>query len=92
MSDEVTVSDDRFAADRGKYHILRIDESCLELAGGGDFYENADAEPDAETWETARELAERHGMRITSAHGEWEGWSEYSPDPGDVSVFKWERM
>jgi hypothetical protein len=85
------MSVDRFDADRGKYHIIHIDEDRLELYGGGDYYHDDSVEPDADTQAEARKLAEKYGMTITASRGEWRGWSEYTPDPGDVSVFYWSR-
>jgi hypothetical protein len=89
MSDQ-----DRFAEDRGKYHIYELDEQHVALTGGGDFYDanpDDDTLPDEETQAEARKLAEKYGMRITGMKGEWQGWSEYTPDPGDLSIFYWEK-
>ena len=73
------------------YDVVEIGDDRLVLNGGGDFYESDDGDVDEGTWARAREIAKRFGMTITSAHGEWWGWSEYTPDPGDVSVFAWSK-
>lgn len=74
------------------YHVYTIDEDELVLTGGGDFYDTGEgAEVDEETKAEAQALADKYGMVIDSSHGTWQGWSEYSPDPGDLSVFKWHK-
>lgn len=82
---------DRFSEDRGKYHIHTIGEEDLELVGGGDFYDlkTDDCHPDEETMAEAHKLAEKYGKVITDSWGRWEGYSEYTPDPGDISCFYW---
>jgi hypothetical protein len=79
----------RFQEDN--YHVYEIDEDHLTLTGGGDFYNDGAGEVDEETWSEARALAEKYGMEITSGRGYWSGWSEYTPDPGDISVFEWRK-
>lgn len=84
--------EDRFEQDRKdrwSTGIYEIGEDRLVLMGGGDFYENGDSEPDDDTRQKARELAEKYGMEIVSSSGGWWGYSEYTPDPGDVSIFTW---
>lgn len=71
--------------------IYKIDNTKLELYGGGSFYDNPDEEIDESTKARAAELAAKYNMVITDSYGKWEGWSEYTPDPGDVSVFIWEE-
>lgn len=76
---------------KSDYDVESIGESELVLRGGGDFYDFRGAPPDTETCLRASEIVTACGMRILSGHGEWYGWSEYTPDPGDVSVFTWVR-
>lgn len=80
----------QYEALRKEYHVYDASESSLQLTGGGDFYDNNGAEPSSETRQVAEDIAEKLGMHITGAHGEWYGYSEYTPDPGDVSIFEWE--
>jgi hypothetical protein len=85
---------DCFEADRLSFgDVVEIDEGHLVLRGGGDFTSGApaDSEPDEATRARATELATKYGMVVTGCHGEWWGYSEYTPDPGDVSVFTWSR-
>lgn len=70
------------------YHVHDCTEDHLILVGGGDFYDHGEV-PDEETQAEARKIAESVGKVIIDGHGEWRGWSEYTPDPGDVSVFTW---
>lgn len=81
--------DSRFQEDN--YHVYSIGEDHLTLTGGGDFYDGDPNDIDDSTWEEARRLADKYGMEITEGHGEWDGWSEYTPDPGNVSVFQWRK-
>jgi hypothetical protein len=81
----------RFEKYAESYHVYEIDENELVLTGGGDFYDRTNPEIDDETWAEARRIAEEFGMVITRGHGEWQGWSEYTPDPGDLSVFEWRK-
>lgn len=80
--------DSRFKEDN--YHVHSISEDQLTLCGGGDFY-SGDEEVDDETWGIALGLAEKYGMEIIDGKGQWYGWSECTPDPGDVSVFNWQK-
>lgn len=95
---------DRFESARSDFNsdqdVELIDETQLVLRGGGSFHsrpEDPDTYgppsdgPDAETTSKAESIAATFGMKITSSHGSWWGYSEYTPDPGDVSVFNWER-
>jgi len=84
-------TDDRFAEFRKNqpYHIVHISEDRLELLGGGDFYDKNNRVPDEETTKEAEKYAMQFGKRIIRAEGEWQGYSEYTPEPGDVSVFHW---
>lgn len=43
------------------YHVYKISEHELVLTGGGDFYADKYGEPDHETWDEARKLAEKYG-------------------------------
>lgn len=77
------------------WDVESINADRLVLVGGGDFYnydcdDSMDTEPDHEAWERAREIATKLDRTITDAHGEWWGYSEYTPDPGNVSIFYWE--
>ncbi len=90
------IKDSRFSAE-DTYHIEEIGEDRLVLIGGGNFYgydledgEEIDYNPDSETRLEAERLAEKYGMLITDSSGDWWGYSEYTPEPGDVSIFEWE--
>lgn len=75
-----------------KYGIYEINDSVLILHGGGDFYESYGSRnmmPDSDAQEKARKIAEECGKHITNSEGAWYGYSEYTPDPGDVSIFYW---
>ena len=69
--------------------VESIGEDQLVLHGGGDFYNGDEVTPDANTTARAYELAAKYGKRITSMRGAWWGYSEWTPDPGDVSIFEW---
>jgi hypothetical protein len=69
--------------------VVEIDEMAVVLRGGGDYYNGDTSEIDDETWAKARAIASKYDMEITSASGAWWGYSEYTPDPGDVVVFQW---
>lgn len=81
----------KFDKYKGDYNVVRINDAGLELRGGGDFYPGG-GEPDKETWDLAKTIAADLGMRITYGEGRWDGWTEYTPDAGDVSVFTWESV
>jgi len=79
----------RFQEDN--YHVTSITETRVEILSTEDFYNNNGLDPSPEDWKIARELAARYGMEITEAYGDWQGWSEYTPDPGNVAVFLWRK-
>lgn len=70
------------------HHISDIE---LELIGGGDFYDGDKFKIDKATIDRAIELAKKYGMVITHGEGRWEGYSEYTPDPGDITCFTWQK-
>ena len=71
----------------GSFEVVQITDQQLVLSGGGDFYDSSTvSRPDSETWLRAENIAARCGMRITDAHGDGWGYSEMTPDPGDVSI------
>jgi hypothetical protein len=81
----------RFSESASDYGaVVEIGESRLVLHGGGDFFDE-DLIPDDETRAAAQQLADKYGMVITNMRGSWWGYSEYTPDPGNVSVFDWEK-
>ena len=77
--------------DVGDYEIEAIDENHVVLVGGGDFYDGVGA-PDVDTSKRAEALAARFGMVITKRYGEFWGYSEWTPEPGDVSIFMWQLL
>ncbi len=82
----------KFIEDTGWFSdIYEISNTKLKLHGGGSFYDNPNEEIDEPTRARAAELAAKYNMVITDSYGNWEGWSEYTPEPGDVSVFIWEE-
>lgn len=75
---------------------FEIDEDRLVFSGGGDFsdYDGHVPEPtvsDPDVINEANRLAKKYGMVITNIRGDWWGYSEYTPEPGDVSIFEWKR-
>lgn len=79
---------------RWRSGIYSIDDDKLILHGGGNFYnppENSKTGhiPDSETQRQAHAIARDCNKHILSMEGEWYGYSEYTPDPGDVSIFRW---
>jgi hypothetical protein len=76
--------------------VLDIDEKALSLYGGGDWYDDQGdkdiSDVDSNVRERAEELATKYGMVITGVRGEWHGYSEYTPDPGDVTIFYWSKV
>jgi hypothetical protein len=79
----------RFQEDN--YHVVSINEDQLVLEGGGDFYYDDKGTPDGNTRDEAERLAKKYNMVITGSRGEWWSYSEYTPDPGNVSIFDWRK-
>lgn len=76
--------------DLGDYNVVDISMEQLVLRGGGDFFDGSgDPDPDDETRAEAERIAALFEMEITHSAGAWWGYSEMTPDPGDVSIFQW---
>lgn len=82
----------RFDED-GSYHerVEDISESGVTVKGGGDFHDGEGFPIEKETIDYAIGLAKKYGMIITGGIGKFYGYSEYSPDPGDVVEFTWQK-
>jgi hypothetical protein len=82
---------DKFKDYRGRYHIHSIGPNRLEISSNKDTYDQVDTEPSQADWEEAYKIAAELNMRITGGRTSWQGYSEYTPDPGDVATFDWEE-
>lgn len=77
--------------DYSDFDIVKISTTQLVLNSSVPSYDG-DGVPTSEEIALANKIAADKGYEIYGdPYTTWWGWSEYTPEPGDVAVFDWRK-